>query len=228
MCYDYHGKWDKYTGHNAPLQARPQDNPLDQIFTLAYTFAYMKEMGAIFKKTVMGVPFYGRSYRLLTPSKNALGAPTKEESFQGPYTREDGFLGYNEVCEEQMDKDHPWTYKWEENIKAPYMFRGDRWVSFDDEKSLRLKANFAFDEGLAGVMVWSIDTDDFNGVCGTKYPLLRSLNRALFRRELGVSDDDDDRDSGAVIGGGGCGWLLILLGAAWLRQIMMTMYYLYI
>jgi len=215
MCYDYHGKWDKHAGHNAPLQARPQDSALDQTYSLAYTFAYMKEMGAIPEKTVMGVPFYGRSYKLLTASNNTIGAPTKDESFPGPYTREEGFLGYNEVCEELMDNEHPWTYKWEDYIMAPYMYRGDRWVSFDDEKSLEHKANFAYDQGLAGVMVWSIDTDDFNGVCGTKYPLLKSLNRALFRRELGLSDDE--RDSGAVICGAGYDWSLIILGAAWLR-----------
>ena len=39
--------------------------------------------------------------------------------------------------------------------------RGDRWVSYDDEHSVRLKAEFAFDMKLAGVMVWSVETDDF-------------------------------------------------------------------
>jgi chitinase len=53
---------------------------------------------------------------------------------------------------------------WEEYNMAPYMFRGERWVSYDDERSLEVKAGFAFDQGLAGVMVWSIDTDDFRGI----------------------------------------------------------------
>ena len=25
MCYDYHGQWDKQTGHNAPMFASPND-----------------------------------------------------------------------------------------------------------------------------------------------------------------------------------------------------------
>ena len=196
MCYDYHGKWDNYAGHNAPLYPRHMDSPIDQTYNLAYTFAYMLEKGAIPEKTVMGVPFYGRSYKLLMPSENGMGSITKKDAFKGPYTREDGFLGYNEVCEELMDKDHPWTVVWEEDIMAPYMFRGDRWVSFDDEKSLEYKTDFAVDLGLAGMMIWSIDTDDFGGVCsGAKYPLLQALNRALFKRELG---DNGYRDSGAL------------------------------
>ena len=26
MCYDYHGQWDKKTGHVAPLYYHPQDD----------------------------------------------------------------------------------------------------------------------------------------------------------------------------------------------------------
>ena len=51
--------------------------------------------------------------------------------------------------------DHDWI------IILKIQVRGDRWVSYDDEHSVRLKAEFAFDKKLAGVMVWSVETDDF-------------------------------------------------------------------
>ena len=55
-----------------------------------------------------------------------------------------------------------------------YCCRGDQWLSFDNVRSIRVKSEYAFDQGLAGVMTWSIDTDDFLGVCnGPKFPLLR-------------------------------------------------------
>lgn len=34
-------------------------------------------------------------------------------------------------------------------------------------------------KGLGGIMMWSVETDDFRGICGDKYPLLRSINRVL-------------------------------------------------
>ena len=53
--------------------------------------------------------------------------------------------------------------KWEACHKAPYMVNNNKWVSFDNERSVRMKADLAWDKQLAGVMVWSIETDDFHG-----------------------------------------------------------------
>ena len=53
--------------------------------------------------------------------------------------------------------------KWEACHKAPYMVNNNKWVSFDNEKSVKMKADLAWDKKLAGVMVWSIETDDFHG-----------------------------------------------------------------
>ena len=46
---------------------------------------------------MLGVPFYGRTFTLLDPALHGVGAAATNVGFQGAYTREDGFLGYNEV-----------------------------------------------------------------------------------------------------------------------------------
>ena len=86
------------------------------------------------------------------------------------------------------EQDNPWTTVWEEHHKAPYMYKQTKWVSYDNEESIRTKVRFAYDHDLAGVMSWSIDTDDFRGVCGgPQFPLLRTINHALYQAEQGLS-----------------------------------------
>jgi len=188
MCYDYHGKWDKKTGHNAPLYSRAQDTGKDVYLNVEHTVNHLMKKGAIPEKTVLGVPFYGRAFKLENPHDSRMGARSRSTSFAGPYTREDGFLGYNEICEELTLEDTPWKVVWDEDIMAPYMHNGLKWVSFDNEKSIRKKSEFAFSRGLGGVMVWSIDTDDFTGrACGgPDFPLLRTINNALYKSEAGL------------------------------------------
>ena len=45
MCYDYHGKWDKRTGHNAPLGPRPDEAGADLTLNLEYTVQYLLQVG---------------------------------------------------------------------------------------------------------------------------------------------------------------------------------------
>jgi len=45
----------------------------------------------------MGIGTYGRTFTLLNPTPCALGVPATGAGLPGPYTREAGFLGYNEV-----------------------------------------------------------------------------------------------------------------------------------
>lgn len=188
MCYDYHGKWDKKTGHNAPLKSRPGETAEEQILNVDYTWNYLLQLGAVPHKTVLGVPLYGRAFTLLDPADHVMGAPAEETSFQGPYTREDGFLGYNEICL-KLTGETDWTVEWDEHYQAPFMHSGERWISFDNEKSIAIKSDYAFDQGLAGVMTWSIDTDDFMGMCnGAKFPLLRTISHALHIKQDGVVD----------------------------------------
>ena len=51
---------------------------------------------------------------------------------------------FNVLPQELTLEDTPWKVVWEEDIMAPYMHNGLKWVSFDNEKSIRKKSEFAF------------------------------------------------------------------------------------
>ena len=77
---------------------------------------------------------------------------------------------------------------WDEHYNAPYMHKGLKWVSYDDANSIAAKSRFATERGAAGIMVWSIDTDDFRGSCDLpqgRFPLLKTINRVLYEHENG-------------------------------------------
>ena len=46
-------------------------------------------------------------------------------------------------------------------------------------RSITKKAEYVKTMNLGGAFLWSIDMDDFNGTCGEKFPLLKTLNRIL-------------------------------------------------
>ena len=156
------------------------------------------ELGAIPEKTNLGIPLYGRSFLLKKPGYNHMGDDARASSFKGPITREEGFLGYNEICKMLVTPDNGWSIVWEKCHQAPYMFNNNKWVSYDNEQSVRLKANFAWEKKLGGVMVWSIETDDFKGLCGgEKFPMMRALNNALARRTNNIEEEEEEMECSA-------------------------------
>lgn len=66
---------------------------------------------------------------------------------------------------------------------GPYAFRKNQWVGYDDEEIVRRKADYVAENGLGGIMFWSIDNDDFRGTCtGKQYPLIEAGKEALLER----------------------------------------------
>ncbi|XP_063595451.1 probable chitinase 2 [Penaeus indicus] len=207
MAYDYHGKWDGRTGHNAPLYSREDEPEEEKMLNVASTLKVYLDEGAPPEKLVLGVGFYGRTFNLQDPQDNGIAAPTLTTALAGPYTKEEGFMGYNEICEKQTTEKGLWTLVWQKTHQVPYMIRDNMWIGFDDPISISLKVAYAQKLGLGGVMAWAIDTDDFKGVCSDnrmKYPLLRAINKALTAnmenrpsktsRPIKPSLDDDDFD----------------------------------
>jgi chitinase len=95
MTYDYHGHWDKKTGHVAPLGFHSEADVA--YFNTEYTLNYWIRGGADPGKVIMGIPLYGQSFTLENPSNNGLNAPAKGTGSAGEFTRQAGFLAYYEV-----------------------------------------------------------------------------------------------------------------------------------
>ncbi|XP_056647609.1 acidic mammalian chitinase-like [Diorhabda sublineata] len=186
MTYDFHGSYDGVTGHNAPLYASSIDTTSSALeLNVDAAITNWINQGANASKITLGIPLYGRSFTLSSTDDVALGATTSGAGTAGPYTQEAGYLGYNEIIEKQLAGG--WTIVWDDEQEVPHMYQGDQWVGYDNEASVKLKVQYAISKGLAGVMVWSIETDDFLGLSGVKNPLLQAIND-----EMGNSDSGSD------------------------------------
>lgn len=179
MTYDFHGHWDKKTGHVAPLYEHPQDE--NKYFNGNFSINYWIEKGCPPSKLVMGVPMYGQSFGLSDQSQHGLNAKSYGPGDAGQFTRAGGFLAFYEIC--TKINSGGWTVVRDaEGRMGPYAYKGAQWVSYDDIEDVKRKAQYMRDMKLGGGMIWALDLDDFRGTCGCgKYPLLKMLNAGLGR-----------------------------------------------
>lgn len=186
-----------------------------------FTIDYIIKAGALPSKIVLGVPFYGRTF--VTNNEGNLGDASDDKGFQGPFTRENGFLGYNEICSELSNKSSDWTRTFDETTNQAIIKHRDeakqetKVVTFDDSRAIANKMRYAVEKSLAGIMVWSIDTDDFLGECQVdsslntfvdfgktpgvelnipkrisgNYPLLRTINEGIILAEEEIDQEDE-------------------------------------
>uniref|UniRef100_A0A8C5ZCQ3 Oviduct-specific glycoprotein n=1 Tax=Marmota marmota marmota TaxID=9994 RepID=A0A8C5ZCQ3_MARMA len=176
LSYDFHGSWEKFTGHNSPLYSFPEDPK-----SSAYAMNYWRNLGAPSEKLMMGFPTYGRTFCLLKPSDNGLQAIATGPASPGKYTKQAGILAYYEICSflEKARKD------WIGYQHVPYAYKGKEWVGYDDIRSFqeKVRPDFFLAEHFGGAMVWTLDMDDVKGAfCGSgPFPLLYKLNYLLLQ-----------------------------------------------
>lgn len=157
MTYDFHGPWgggeDEVTNHNSPLYATGQGNP--EFNVDAAVRGYLAQ-GVPKNKIVVGMPLYGRSYANvpdtsdgLYSSYNGIGTGTTEEA---------GLRFFNDIKQNLLSS---YICSWDDQAKVPYLYNPatKQFISYDDEESLRLKANYVREHELGGAMVWELGQD---------------------------------------------------------------------
>ncbi|CAL8130785.1 unnamed protein product [Orchesella dallaii] len=182
MCYDYHGFFDghDYTGHNTPLYKHPLDVNFEPFFNVNDTVFYWLQAGLPKEKLILGMALYGRGFTLAKSENHGLYAPSTGGIPPGPYSRQAGIWGYNEICETFQDFGEDWKISINEHVKAPYAFNWRNWIGYEDVESIYYKAEYARKMDLGGAMVWSLDSDDFKGKCHNEpYILSKTIVRTL-------------------------------------------------
>lgn len=97
MAYDFHGKWERETGHNAPLYSSSLDSEWQKQLSVDNAASMWVRLGAPKEKLIIGMPTYGRSFTLSNLSNFRVHAPASGGGKAGEYTKESGFLAYYEV-----------------------------------------------------------------------------------------------------------------------------------
>ncbi|XP_013793709.1 acidic mammalian chitinase-like, partial [Limulus polyphemus] len=96
MSYDFHGKWEKQTGHNSPLYAPRNETNWRKQLCIDYGVKMWEKLGAPKDKLVIGMATYGRSFTLSDPRKNSVNDQVTGGGKEGEFTKEGGFLAYYE------------------------------------------------------------------------------------------------------------------------------------
>lgn len=138
MTYDLHGTWERQTGLHGAISANSGDK--DPGLNIEAALKYWINQGADPQKIILGIPFYGRSFRLQNPQDTRVGAPIQSSGDKGKYTGEAGFLSYLEICEHLKSRN--WKRFFDNESLEPYAVSNDgQWVGYDDKELVYYKTN---------------------------------------------------------------------------------------
>ncbi|MGL5336824.1 MAG: glycosyl hydrolase family 18 protein, partial [Enterovibrio sp.] len=166
MTYDYNGGWSEVTGHNSPLMPYPEEEYKD--LTIDDLRRWMvDEKGIPSEKINMGAAFYGRGVQT-RENVAYLGAPTlkREVNFEvdGPgvsavdltnWGMFEGQPNYNFLVKQTTN----WQHMWDDNAKVPYAVKDKFFLSYDDPRAMREKAQYVVDNNLGGLIIWQVHGD---------------------------------------------------------------------
>ncbi|XP_003747412.1 acidic mammalian chitinase [Galendromus occidentalis] len=200
MAYDLRGSWDNVIGNHVSLYPSANDRGLYSKLTVEQGMQNWLDAGAPREKLIMGLAFYGRSFKLADPSNKLQGALSGGSGTSGPVSQQDGTLFYFEICKKLREG---WTRVFDDDTKTPRAFSGDQWVGYDDTEGIRHKIELLDRKKYAGVMIWAIDLDDASNSCGKgNYPLATATFEAL----RGENSEENEIDVGTRSSSGPTGW----------------------
>ena len=156
MTYDLGTGFSPIATFNAPL-AEVADDPLDPELcrwnNVAGAVDYYERHGVPRDKLVLGVPFYGRGFRVAAPGERA-----------GLFQPQTGTVEVGDWRDISRDllPDPAWQRHRHPVACTPWLFHPgtNTFVSYEDPESIEERAAFAAGHGLRGAFMWQLLGDD--------------------------------------------------------------------
>ncbi|MCM0647462.1 glycoside hydrolase family 18 protein [Clostridium swellfunianum] len=165
MTYDMRGSFTNITGHHTNLFSPTFDSN-----GISGDKASQKllSLGVPKEKVILGAAFYSRIWKGVTGEGTGLNQLA--ESTGGTT------CNYKDMLESYL-KDDSFKRYWDDSSKAPYLFDGSTFVSYDDEESLTYKANYIRYEDLGGIMFWEYSLDNSGKLLNQIYKVLNKSSK---------------------------------------------------
>ena len=150
MTYDMAG--GKRTGHHTNLYA-PSDAVRQS--SADYAVNIFNQAGVPLDKIILGAAFYSRDWKdVQSTENNGLNQETSNtQSYPGFGPK------YSVLYDEYINKNNYVRY-WDDNAKAPYLFNGSHFITYDDEESIAHKCGYIKKKNIKGIMYWEHSCDE--------------------------------------------------------------------
>ena len=168
MTYDLRGGYHICTGHHTNLLNDKKDISQTSAENAVKCF---ENAGVPREKLILGAAYYSRMWTGVPDRENGLHQMAESTGGYGP--------SYGQLVGEYINKN---GYKrfFDEEARAPWLFNGDTFISYDDEESCREKAEYVVCNGLGGIMFWEYRLDETRTLTGV-------LRKALDTVDIGES-----------------------------------------
>lgn len=148
MTYDMRGGFQVLTGHHTNLYTPTGD--LFRISTEASVNLFIRA-GVPREKIVIGAAFYSRVWNNVPNIANGLHQMAGSTGGYGP--------DFTTLAADYINKNGYIRY-WDNEAKAPYLYNGTSFISYDDEESIGHKSDYVKSNQLAGIMFWEYGCDE--------------------------------------------------------------------
>ncbi|XP_024084279.1 uncharacterized protein LOC106673894 [Cimex lectularius] len=130
---------------------------IDDILNADSLIDFFSGMGADHSQMILSLPAFALHFNLKDAAQNmprssVLSAPKK--------------ISQAQLC--KMMDEGGWTLERDEDLTAPYAYKGTDWVAFDDSISASIKGKYALLRNLAGISIASSESDDWEKSCSGK------------------------------------------------------------